>query len=162
MRKKKSDNIGKEIIIFLLLIILIMLVLAVVLYDLVPSNITIPEAIEYTSDSKTTSIKQEIAYTNGGDLTADESTSKTGLDEVATLKTYNIDASDLNMYRQKNLYISGNSNPFDYAEDTTENGEANTSGNGANQTDTATAAQTTNAQSSNSTPGTIIEKPNSK
>lgn len=135
-KKKNNSSIGKEIIIFLLLVILIMLILAVVLYDFVPSNISIPEAIEYSSDSKTTSIKQEIAYTNGGDLTADERTSSYGLDSVSTLKTYVIDATDLNMYKQKQLYISGNANPFDYVEDAempeNTDGTNNTNGNGQN------------------------------
>lgn len=62
--KKRKKHIGKEIIIMMLVALLIMLISAVLLYDFIPSNINIPEVIEYSSDSTTTSIKQEIAYTN--------------------------------------------------------------------------------------------------
>lgn len=62
--KKKKNHLGKEFGIMIMLSLLIMLMLAVSLYDFVPSNINVPEVIEYSSDSATTSIKQEIAYTN--------------------------------------------------------------------------------------------------
>lgn len=93
----------KEIVILILLLILIMLILAVALYDFVPTNVNIPETISYTPDSKTTSIKQEIAYTNGGDVTPDQ----TETELVTSLKSYSINASDLTVYGQKNLYNSG-------------------------------------------------------
>ena len=119
-----KGNITKEIIIMLLLIILIMLIMAVGLYEFVPSGISIPEGIEYNSDSKTVAIKQEIEYTNGGDATAD---SKSDSEELSTLlKSYTIDATDLAVYGEKKLYISGNSNPFDYgSEDSTSNADGN-------------------------------------
>lgn len=157
----------KEIVILILLLILIMLILAVALYDFVPTNVNIPETISYTPDSKTTSIKQEIAYTNGGDVTPDQ----TETELVTSLKSYSINASDLTVYGQKNLYNSGNSNPFDYAEEAPANppaegnptqtpsgsNTANTNTNSAGQTGTAT-----NTNTNNSTTGTFFEKPNSK
>ncbi len=174
MSKKKNSSM-KEISIFMLLLILIILILAVALYDFIPSNINIPETISYSSDSATTSIKQEIAYTNGGDAGADFSQSDTAL--VTSLKSYSIDSSDLAVYGEKNLYNSGNSNPFDYAEEqaTTNNSSgANnntgtaTSSNGSNTTNTATpnatgsTTNTTNGNTTNSNTGTFFEKPNSK
>ena len=161
--KKKKTNIMKEIIIFMILLILIMLILAVALYDYIPSNISIPQTIEYSSDSTTTSIKQEIAYTNGGDLTADDK----NVEEIETaLKSYSINSSDLTVYGQKNLYNSGNSNPFDYATeetttDTTENETQNTSGEQTtDQSNTTTTNQS--AGTTNSTTGTFFENPASK
>lgn len=165
---KNGNHIGKEIFIIIVLIILIMLVLAVALYDFIPNNIHISEAIEYTADSSTTSVKQEIAYTNGGDTTADESMSDQEM--VASLKSYSIEASDLNVYGQKNLYNSGNSNPFDYAQeatppatDTTEQPATNQTTNAGEVTNTSnqtTEKNTSNANQSNV--GTFFESPSSK
>ena len=72
MKKRKKTSITKEVVILILLLILIMLIFAVALYDFIPSNIGVSDEISYSSDSKTTTIKQEIAYTNSGDLTADD------------------------------------------------------------------------------------------
>ncbi len=157
----------KEIVILILLLILIMLILAVALYDFVPTNVNIPETISYTPDSKTTSIKQEIAYTNGGDVTPDQ----TETELVTSLKSYSINASDLTVYGQKNLYNSGNSNPFDYAEEAPANPPAEgnptqtPSGSNTTNTNTNSAGQTgtaTNTNTNNSATGTFFEKPNSK
>ena len=123
--KRNNFNIAKEILIFVALLIIIMLIIAVSLYDFIPSNVNVLEPISYSSDSTTTNIKQEIAYTNSGDTTADESadnSEKSDEELVASLKSYTINASELAMYGEKKLYNSGNSNPFDYAsEDVTNN-----------------------------------------
>lgn len=150
--KKNKIGIMKEIVILVLLIILIMLILAVALYDFIPANITMPEPIEYSADSKTTSIKQEIAYTNGGDITADESNQEL----ITSLKSYSLDASDLKIYGQKNLYNSGNSNPFDYAEE-----EAPAEGENNGQT-TTTTNNSTAGQKTESKTGTFFENKTSK
>ena len=177
--KKKKAKIAKEIIILMLLTILIMLILAVALYDFIPSNIQIPEIKEYSSDSTTTAIKQEIEYTNGGDLGIDMDKDKDKDEEIQTaLKSYSIDSSDLTVYGQKNLYNSGNSNPFDYATEeqpSPSTGGNTTSPNGQNTTQTNTNSSTsTNTSSStnttnqsagkptNSTTGTFFENPASK
>lgn len=162
MEKKKG--LTKEIIIFLLLAILIILVMAVALYDFIPANVAIPDTITYGADAETTSIKQEIAYTNGGDLTG------TASDEelVTSLKSYSIEASDLTVYSQKNLYNSGNSNPFDeYVEEekTESSGTTNTNTQTTNQTTSSASNTTTNSTTNtttNSTTGTFFEKPTSK
>ena len=125
MKKKKKDNLTKEIFIMLLLTIIILLIMIVALYDFKPKKTLIPEVVTYSSDAKTTLIKQEINYTNGGDLTADGN-----IDSVMTsLKSYSIEASDLSLYGQKNLYNSGNSNPFEYVQEetATPTGESSTS-----------------------------------
>lgn len=161
-----NKKIIKEIFIFVLLLILIMLILAVALYDLIPSNITVPETISYSSDSTTTSIKQEIAYTNGGDTTADSSQNDSEV--VTALKSYSIKASDLKVYSDKAMYIEGNSNPFEYAaEETPATNTVADPNNTTNQTNTnnttTTANQTANQTTTNTTtPGTLFEKPNSK
>lgn len=158
--KKRKGNPIKEICIIMLLTVLIILILAVTLYDIIPNDIAIPETIEYNADSKTTSIKQEIAYTNGGDSSADESVSESEL--VTALKSYSIDAEDLNVYGQKNLYNSGNSNPFDYAPEETTTTSTSTDGTTTTTTTTTTSSGQTETQNANSTTGTFFEKPSSK
>ena len=157
MNKK---SLRKEIFILILLLILIMLIVAVALYDFIPSNINMPETITYSSDSITTSIQQEIAYTNGGDISADQSDSEL----VTSLKSYSITSSDLTVYEQKNLYNKANSNPFDYAEEQTPGQNNPTVENNTNTTNTTTTTNQTPAQTTNqtTTPGTFFEKPNSK
>ncbi len=173
---KSKKNIIKEVFIFIVLLILVLLILAVSLYDYIPSNIRVEEIKEYNADSKTTSIKQEIAYTNGGDSTADGYTQE---ELVTSLKSYSIGEADLAMYKQKN-YDQGNSNPFEYGIEATNvnpNPDQNTNSNGNNNT-TNTAGQpvasnTTNQSNTNtatvtqgttnnSSTGTFFESPNSK
>ena len=141
-----------------------MLILAVALYDFIPANVSVPETITYTSDTTTTSIKQEIAYTNGGDTTAD--TNQTDEQLVTSLKSYSIDSSDLTVYGEKNLYNSGNSNPFDYASEqqpaTTPEQNPATTNNNSNQTQSGSDNQTTNSTTNTSTPGTFFESPTTK
>lgn len=173
---KSKKNIIKEVFIFIVLLILVLLILAVSLYDYIPSNIRVEEIKEYNADSKTTSIKQEIAYTNGGDSTADGYTQE---ELVTSLKSYSIGEADLAMYKQKN-YDQGNSNPFEYGIEATNvnpNPDPNTNSNGNNNstntagqpvvsnttnqsnTNTATVTQGT---TNNSSTGTFFESPNSK
>ena len=158
--KKNKSGIMKEAIIFILLIILIMLILAVALYDFIPAKISMPEPIEYSADSTTTSIKQEIAYTNGGDMTADESNQ--GL--ITSLKSYSVESADLTMYGQKNLYNSGNSNPFDYAEEekAPAEGENPTYPSAGTTNEQTTTNSSTAGQKTESKTGTFFESKTSK
>lgn len=167
--KKKKTHIEKEIFIAILLAILIMLILAVALYDFIPNDVNIVEPIEYTADSATTSVKQEIDTTNNGDLTADQQ--QTQQEIVTSLKSYSIEATDLTVYGQKNLYNSGNSNPFDYAPDdtTTQPTDGNTANNTVTEqqattpsTNSATATNTTSNTTTNSPTGTFFESSTSK
>lgn len=165
---KSKKNIVKEVFIFIILLILVLLILAVSLYDYIPSTVKVSEIKEYNADSKTTAIKQEIAYTNGGDTTENDN---------GSLKSYSIEASDLSMFAQKN-YDKGNSNPFEYGIEATTNPttpDANNTSNGTNNTNTTTGQPTTNTTTTpnntttvtqgttnNSSIGTFFESPNSK
>lgn len=183
---KSKKNVMKEVFIFIVLLILVLLILAVALYDYVPANISVAEIKEYSPDSKTTSIKQEIAYTNGGDTTAN------GMSEgelINSLKSYSIDASELALYAEKRSYEKGNSNPFDdytvNTEPTTPNntttsttpnqnvGASPTTNTTANTNTTTSAKTNTNvgapatttttpATQTQATTGTFFESPNSK
>lgn len=154
-KKKKSKNkLSKEIIICMILFILIMLILAVALYDFIPSSISLPESIEYTSDSTTTSIKQEIAYSlNEKDTEGSKKSQEANQELITSLKSYSIDTSDLNVYSEKNLYNSGNSNPFDYGQEETTNENGATTGDANNtnaNSNSNTSESGTNANTSTS------------
>lgn len=157
--KKKNTSIQKEIFILVLLLILIMLILLVCLYEFIPNNINVENTISYSADPTTIKVKQEIQYTNNGDSTADISSNNSvkGMDEYELndyLQSYTITSSQLDVYKQKKLYNSGNANPFDYAsEDPAGQANGSTPG-GANGGSTP--------GNSNSTTGTFFEKPNSK
>lgn len=180
---KSKKNIMKEVFIFIVLLILVLLILAVALYDYVPSNISVAEIKEYSPDSKTTSIKQEIAYTNGGDMTADGMTEG---EFINSLKSYSIDASELALYAEKKQYEKGNSNPFDdytvsketttsnntttpnqnvgasaNTNTTTNTGTVNNNVPNTNAPAPTTPATTTESQAQTTT-GTFFESPNSK
>ncbi|MFR5682705.1 MAG: hypothetical protein ACLUD1_01170 [Clostridia bacterium] len=75
-------SIIKEIFIMLLLCIAIVLILGVVFYSYIPTNKIVPEKIAYTTPEN---IKEELA----NELTNESMT---------TVVTYEIDASDLNVY----------------------------------------------------------------
>lgn len=178
MKKKKKDNLTKEIMIMLLLTVIILLIMIVALYDFKPKKTLIPELVAYSSDAKTTTIKQEINYTNGGDITADGNLESV----VDSLKSYSIDAADLNLYGEKKLYNRGNSNPFEYVQDQnksantegdssktsdnnnggTSTGSGSTTSNGSGQTTSATPAEKNNQKSGDTTTGTFFESKTSK
>lgn len=162
MKKKKKDNLTKEVIIMLLLAIIILLIMIVALYDFKPNSVIIPEVVEYSSDAKTSAIKQEINYTNGGDATADGDVDSV----LSVLKSYNIDAVDLTVYSQKSLYNSGNSNPFEYIQE--EEQQQPGTGNTVNPGEPGTGSPGTPAQPGDpgngggETPGTFFENTSSK
>lgn len=156
MKRRKKNSITKEIIILLLLIIIILLIMIVALYDFRPSNVMVPETIPYSSDSKTKNVKQEINYTNDGDMTADGdvNTGDNSENNPIGSTTYNVDEMDLNVYKEKNLYISGNSNPFEYVQEETSSQTTNGvsgSSNPANQSNSATAQNGNTTAPTNST-----------
>jgi len=172
--KKRNSAIQKEVIIMLLLVILIMLILIVALYDFIPNDIVVSETISYSPDSVTTTVKQEIEYTNGGDAIADKSSSD--IDEFEFGEPYQITASDLETYNEKKLYDKGNSNPFDYGDGTGQpttgdpnegsSGDGSSSGGstsgGSAQNGSSPNTKATGAQTQNTSSGTFFESKNSK
>lgn len=101
-------------------------------------------------------------------MTADESAIADEVskddDLITSLKSYSIDASDLTVYGQKNLYNSGNSNPFDYAEETPaqNTAEGATTGQSAEQNTASQTGTTGSTNTTTTTPGTFFENPSSK
>lgn len=107
-----TKKILKELIISLLLCLAIILLLGIVLYEYVPMTKTIPNAVSYTTPEN---VKQELA--NAEDV-----------DEEEIIMTYEVDATDLNNYKQIQNYKPGKANPFSSYEssETTEKNGTNT------------------------------------
>lgn len=86
----------KEIIIALLVCLAVLLVLSVLLYDFIPTNKVIPEAVEYQPTSE---IEVEL-----------NAAVEDNSDEI--IKTYEITANDLENFEKTNEYLPGKANPF--------------------------------------------------
>lgn len=111
-------SVFKEIFIMLLLCVAIVLILGVMFYNYIPTNKTIPNKLaEYSTPEN---VRTEI----------DQKTSEEEKQEIS----YEIDGSDLKLYRQTNSYTTGKANPF-AASNTVEN-EENTSNNEVIDTNT--------------------------
>ncbi len=122
-------KIIKETGIVILLLIAVVLLLAIVFYDYIPNNKTVPikiQAYDIPED-----IKQELQNSVPN--------------EQNIVRTYYIDSSDLNLYESTNDYDKGKANPFaDYSIDTTE-GSTNSTVNNDNKT-TSDTTNTNNIQ----------------
>ena len=86
----------KEIIIALLVCLAVLLVLSVLLYDFIPTNKVIPEAVEYEPTSEI-----EVELNAAVDDNSDQ-----------IIKTYEITANDLENFERTNEYLPGKANPF--------------------------------------------------
>ena len=91
-----AKTIIKEIIIALLVCLAVLLILSVILYDFIPTNKVIPEAIEYQPSSEV-----EVELNAAVDDHSDE-----------IIKTYEITASDLDNFERTDEYLPGKANPF--------------------------------------------------
>ena len=104
-------SVFKEIFIMLLLCVAIVLILGVMFYNYIPTNKTIPNKLaEYSTPEN---VRTEI----------DQKTSEEEKQEIS----YEIDGSDLKLYRQTNSYTTGKANPF--AASITVGNEQNTNNN---------------------------------
>lgn len=123
-----SKWIIKEVIIMLMLLLAIILVLAILFYDYIPTSKIVPDIEKYeTSDS----ISKELQ----GDLSSESS---------QIVKTYEIDATDLQVYEQSKDYRKGKVNPFSSY-------NTNIQANNANTQTQSNSGQTITNQNNNST-----------
>lgn len=110
-----AKTIIKEIGIVILLLIAVALLLAIVFYDYIPNNKTVPIKIQAYNIPE--DIEQELKNSISG--------------EQNIVRTYYIDSSDLDLYESTNDYDKGKANPFaDYTTNTAENSTNSTSNNG--------------------------------
>lgn len=113
----------KEMIIMLLICLASILILGVLLYEYVPSNKMIPDAVSYTMPEKV-----QLELNKGKDVENDE-----------IILTYSVDSTDLDNYERINTYVPGKANPFasyetsiNSGEDIIQNGTSTESGNNTN------------------------------
>lgn len=105
-----AKTIIKEMIIMLLVCLAIILILGVLLYEYVPSNKIVPDAVSYTPSE---AVQQELSKNK--DVENDE-----------IILTYSVDSTDLDNYERINTYVPGKPNPFSPYMETTTSGEDTT------------------------------------
>jgi len=143
-------SVFKEITIILLLILAIIILLAVLFYEYIPNNKTVPEKVEsYTlADDVKVELEKELNNANSEEI----------------IKTYQLDAIDLEHYEKTKEYNKGKVNPFsDYntgnASSGTSNGsgnnqtDSNSSGNSGNNGGSASSSSSGNTNQNNNTNG---------
>lgn len=135
-----AKTIIKEIIIALLVCLAVLLILSVILYDFIPTNKVIPEAIEYQPSSEV-----EVELNAAVDDHSDE-----------IIKTYEITASDLDNFERTDEYLPGKANPFAAV---SEDVDGEITGNDANTNVDGTPIDTTTGSSSG---GSLFENGSSK
>ena len=129
-------SILKEIVIILLLILAIILLLGILFYDYMPTSKIVPSKVEeYALEEE---VQEELA----------KELNNVNSEEI--IKTYVLDATDLELYERTKEYNKGKVNPFSpYG--TTPTGTGTSSGNSSGTNNT-----TTNANSNNSSGGTFL------
>lgn len=132
-----AKTIIKEAAIILLLLVAIALILAIIFYDYIPSNKTIPAKVEAYY------LPKEIEAELEADIQSEQN----------IVRTYYIDSSDLNLYESTKEYDKGKVNPFagTITNNTTTNTTTNTNANTTNSTTNNTTANTVNSQSNTAT-----------
>ena len=135
----------RETIIALLVCLAVLLILGVVLYNYIPSNKVIPEAIQYAPSKEIQTQLNTAVEDNPEEI----------------LMTYEITAQDLDNYERTNEYNPGKVNPFAAASDsTTGDGTGGSSGN--TTTNPSTPGNATKPGGNNNGSGSLFENGNSK
>ena len=144
-------SVFKEIIIILLLLFAILALLGVLFYDYIPNKETLPtKAEEYKLADD---VKQELEKELSNEVSSEE-----------IIKTYQLDASELEHYEKINEYNKGKVNPFaQYSSGTTgeATGETPSGGNSGNgnsggNTTSSNNSGTTSSNNSSSGGGTFL------
>ena len=133
-----AKTIVKEIIIILLLCLAIILVLGVLLYEYIPNDKIIPEAVAYITPE---SVKEEL---NNAET----------VDESQIIRTYTLDSTDLNNYKRVDSYVPGKPNPFSSYQT---NGQTTNQSGGTGSSGTSSGSNSSsnnNSNSNNSSTGT--------
>lgn len=134
-----AKTIIKEIIIILLLCLAIILVLGVLLYEYIPNDKIIPDAVAYVTPE---SVKEEL---NNAET----------VDESQIIRTYTLDSTDLNNYKRVDSYVPGKPNPFSSyqtnAETTNQGGGTGSSGTSSGSSNSSNNNSNSNNNSSTST-----------
>ena len=105
-----AKKVIKEMIIILLICLAIILILGVLLYEYVPSNKIIPDAVSYTTPE---AVQEELSKSE--DVENDQ-----------IILTYSVDSTDLDNYERINTYVPGKANPFSPYDTSIRSGEDTT------------------------------------
>ena len=124
-------SVFKEIIIVLLLIVILVLLLGILFYDYMPSSKTVPTKVQEYALEET--VKQEL----------DKELNNLNSEEI--VKTYKIDATDIENYEKTNEYDKGKVNPFAAysagTDGTGNNSEANNNANSSSNNTTTNSSK---------------------
>ena len=132
----------KELAIILLLILAIMVLLAVLFYDYMPNSKTVPAKVEAYKLSE--DVKAE--------LEKDMENAKT--DEI--VKTYQLDAIDIEHYERTKEYNKGKVNPFAQYSTGTASGSTTNSGTTSGNGTSSNNNNTNNNNNDNNNSGTFL------
>ena len=121
----------KELIIIFLLVLVIVFSMIILFYDSITEDVDEIIATEYTRSEEVNEVLKEIEAKGGEKVKPNTSDS--------LLKSYSIDAEDLNRYASENYYESGKKDPFAESSEKIEEHTTTTV-----QTATATQSQTSN------------------
>lgn len=128
-------SVFKEIVIILLLIAVIILLLGILFYDYIPSSKTLPEKVQ--------------EYVLADDVKKELEQDSQNIDTEEVVKTYQLDATDLQHYEKTKEYNKGKVNPFTQYS----NSVTNTIGNNTN---TGNNSSNSNSVSNSENSGTFL------
>ena len=122
-----SNKILREILIIALLFLVIMFTLGILFYDYIPTDGGTITSVKYVADENVEHVLNEIQTNSGIDIKSQNTDSP--------LKSYTIDANDLNIYASEKYYESGKKDPFaEYSEPIEETVRTTTAGITASNT----------------------------
>lgn len=132
-------SVFKEIIIILLLIATIILLLGILFYDYIPSSKTLPSKVQ--------------EYVLAEDVKTELEQDSENIDTEEVIKTYQLDATDLQHYEKTKEYNKGKVNPFaQYS-----NSATNTTGNNTNtKNSSSNSNNNSNSSENNENSGTFL------
>lgn len=141
-----TKTVIRETIIALLICLAILLILSVVLYNYIPGNKVVPEAVEYIPTQEIQTQLNSAVEDSSNDI----------------IMTYEITAQDLERYEKTNEYVPGKSNPFATVGITDENNTDNNDQSNGNS-NSGTSNNVTNSETSNNnSSGSLFEDGTSK
>lgn len=145
-----TKTVIRETIIALLVCLAILLILSVVLYNYIPGNKVVPEAVEYVPTQEIQTQLNAAVEDSSNDI----------------IMTYEITAQDLERYEKTNEYVPGKSNPFatvGISDDNTDgNNTDNNSQNNGNSNSGTSNGSTNSGTSNNNSSGSLFEDGTSK
>ena len=135
----------RETIIALLVCLAVLLILSVVMYNYIPANKVIPEAVQYAPSKEVQTQLNAAVEDNSEEI----------------LMTYEITAQDLDNYERTNEYNPGKVNPFAAASDST-TGDGTGDGSNTDTSNPSGSGNTNVSGGNNNSSGSLFENGSSK